>query len=458
MALEFTFDRFQAKAFYSARPGFIATFPWGRGSGKTFLGRALIHSNAFARAGIHVGLLMPTLKHARQVFWPHLFADFEGPLRHRLRGKANKTLLEATYENGSRLTTWGVENAGGIRGQRFDVLIEDETDDIAPEVEQAIVRPTFSRSGVNALWVKFGTPRRGRAGSLYSSYSKALKGDAGYTGFALKSAESPQVDQSWLTGVRSDTPPDIFGREYDVNFDAAGGRVYGDVFVEQFHVREPPPNTVWSEVLIGCDHGFEHPGCILLIGVIGSGQDAVCWVLDEVYRRKRTPDWWTQRIARWTASGWYPGAKFYGDPSRPETIAAYSAGANIRVQEVDNSIEDGIAAVADRFLIRARYDEAGNETERFARLFIHPRCVNLLTELGCMVAPYREGGETRKPLDGVGAYMRKKDKNHELRYTEEVVKVYDDASDALRYPIFNRFGSLFRSSSRGTKSLEQRSS
>lgn len=433
MALQFDLDAFQARAFRACKPGTIATFPWGRGSGKTFLGRALIHSRALGAPGRHVGLLMPSLKQARQVFWPALFDDFEGPLRHRIRGKANKTSLEVTYENGSRLTTWGAENAGGIRGQRFTDVIEDETDDIAPEVEQAVVRPTFSRSGMNALWIKFGTPRRGRAGSLWFSYQKALAGVAGYTGFSLRSRESPQVDQRWLDGVEGDTPPDIYAREYDVNFDAAGGRVWGDVFIEKFHVRPPPANAAWNEIIICADHGWEEPGCFLLVGVNGKGRDASAHVLDEIYERHRTEDWWREKLRTWL--GWYPGSKLYGDPSQPARLEAYRRD-GARVQEVDNSIFDGIDAVSDKFLIRKRHDEDGNEIERYTRLHIAPHCVNLLTELGCTPGVV----DGRKALDGIGPYMRKPDPTIELRYLEEVVDANNHASDALRYGIFNHFG------------------
>jgi hypothetical protein len=435
MSLAIAFDKYQGRAFRQCQPGTTATFPWGRGSGKTTLGRLLLHTGALDNPGIHIGLLMPTLKQARQVYWtPYLFADFDGPLKPFIKGKPNKTSLEVTFKNGSRLTTWGAENAGGIRGQRFHRLIEDEADDIDPDVEQAVVRPTFSRSGVNALWVKFGTPRRGRAGSLYSSYSKALRKVPGYSGFALKSSQSPQVDQVWLKGVANDTTPDIFKREYDVDFDAAGGRVWGDVFLESFHDSLPPENVKWSSVFICCDHGWEDPGCLLLVLVLGRGRDAVAWVVEEVYERHRTEGWWVDQAKLWLEL--YPRARFYGDPSMPSRVEAYRrAGAN--TQEVNNSIDDGVAAVADRFLIRKRYDDEGNELEGYAKLYVSPRCVNLLTELGCEVPPYLDG---RKPLDGIGPYMRKRDSEVEGRYLDEIVDKNNHASDALRYGIFNFFG------------------
>jgi len=439
MTLRLEFDRHQSRALREAQPGTICTYPWGRGSGKTFFGRGLIHLKALEQPGRHVGLLLPTLKQARQVFWPALFADFEGPLRRRIRGRANRTLLEVTYENGSRLTTWGAENAGGIRGQRFDVLIEDESDDVDPDVEQAVVRPTFSRAGMKALWVKFGTPRRGRSGSLYRSYRKALARVPGYRGFRVRSSESPQVDQAWLAQVAADTPPDILKREYEVDFDAAGGLVYGEVFNEPFHVREPPPGAVANLILFGGDHGWEDPGVLLNIALFGSGREAVGYVVDEIYERHRTEDWWTERGREWFE--WYPNHRFFADPSQPARVEAFRQ-KGARVQDVDNSIDDGVSAVADRFFTRHRLDAEGNRVgEPFSRLYVSPRCINLLTELGCDARTY----EGRKPLDGIGPYMRKRDPDNPERFLDEIVDKNNHGCDALRYAIFNHFGKPDRS-------------
>ena len=62
--------------------------------------------------------------------------------------------------------------------------------------------------------------------------------------------------------------------------------------------------------------------------------------------------------------------------------------------------------------------------------------MNLLTELGVVAAEH----EGRKPLDGIGPYMRKRDPENELRFLDVIVDKNNHASDALRYAIFNRFG------------------
>lgn len=419
MALQVRFDPVQSRALRLIKPGVTAVFPWGRGSGKTYFGRTMLLSLALGTPGLEVGLLLPTLKRARQIFWPGLFNELHGPLKPFVR-KLDATLLECQFRNGSKLTTWGAENADGIRGQRFGAIVQDETDEIDASTEHAVVEPTFSKSGSKAVWIKTGTPKMGRLGILYRDYQRAVNcfsdGSRSFVGFRVRSAESPQVDQAWLNSIKATTPPKIYAREYECDFDSAEGLVYGEVFDAAFHVRSPPENIEWSEVLIGCDHGYEDPGVLLLIGVQGRGRDAVAWLLDEVYEQHRTEEWWKGQLRKWI--GWYPEARFYGDPSMPSRIEAYRKDCGARVQEVDNSIEDGVQAVADRLFTRTRDDGS-----KHARMYITPRCVNTIKEFGL--------------------YRRKKDhrsSGEDPIFLDDFQQGNEHALDALRYAIFNRFG------------------
>ena len=106
-------------------------------------------------------------------------------------------------------------------------------------------------------------------------------------------------------------------------------------------------------------------------GVRGSGRDGSAHVLDEIYQRHRTEDWWRAELRKWLS--WYPRAKLFGDPSQPARLEAYHHD-SARVQKVDNSIFDGIDAVSDKFLVRTRRNEEGEAVEKFARLYVTPRC------------------------------------------------------------------------------------
>lgn len=423
--LEVNLDRFQTAAYDLAKPGRVCTFGFGRGTGKTYLGRFLIHDKALSLPGIHVGLLMPSLKQARAVFWPGLMADFHH-LRGHLAGAPNKTELTANYANGSRLTTWGAENAQSIRGQRFDVLIEDEADDIDHAVESQVVEPTFSRSGTRSIWVKFGTPRRGRYGTLYRDFRRALDrvegadGKRKYFGFRVTSEQSPQVDQTWLAGVRKkllEEAPTVYAREYLCDFDAADGLVYS-MFVESFHAARQAPRGPWDEILVGCDHGWEDPGVFIVIGVQGHGRDAVCWVLEEVYEKHKEESWWIakardlkQKYARWPM-------RWYGDPSMPGKWRAIANGASVRFLDTINDREDGVAAVVDKLAVREF--ESGGAVQRHARLYVDPRCKNFIWEMA--------------------NYRRKRDPKDSERFLDVIQDGNDHAMDSTRYAIVSRFG------------------
>lgn len=411
MPLEFNLDEHQSRAYQMVRPGQVCTFPFGRGSGKTFLARALIHTGALNSPGALVGLIMPSLKQARQVFWPALLDDFEGPLRGALRGPPNKTELTATYRNGSRFTTWGTENAGGIRGQRFTRIIQDETDLIEPATEHAVINPTFSRVGRNFEHVKFGTPLRGRYGSLYATYSLADRQEPGFAGFRLRSAESPQVDQEWLARVKATTPPDIFEREYNCNFDSGEGLVY-DLFSEDFHVREPHAEQRWNEILVGVDWGYAHAGTMIVIGIAGNGEDAQAHVIEEVYQSGKVLDWWVQQAL--DIQKRHPKARFFCDPSQPASVETLSGALGRWVEAGDNKHDQGIARVATMLM------RIGEEPAQWARLYVKPSCVNVIREFK--------------------TYRRRKDPKREDRYLDDVEKRDDDAMDAIRYALLSRFG------------------
>lgn len=442
-------DALQSKARRLLVPGVIATLPWGRGSGKSYFGRTCIHEWALEKRR-HIGLLMPTLKQARAVFWPLLLGDYYadatrtdddgnviGGLKDFVR-RPNLTELVCEYKNGSRLTTWGAENANSIRGQRFDRLVQDESDDIDPEVERAIVEPTFSKSGTNAIWLKTGTPKRGRYGSLYLGFQRGQEGsrerqalrDAGidpscYVSFRCRSSESPQVNQAWLERVRKDLTASgrktTWQREYEVEFDAAEGLVYSD-FEHHIHVAEPDYDTVWSEILVGIDHGFEDPQVFIVIGVIGSGRDAICWILEEFYgRHHQHSELQAEAIRIREKYAQRAPIRWFADPSRPDMIKMYR-GIGCWVEPGNNAIEDGVLAVADRMYPRETgvLDSAGHMIVE-PRLYVSPTCENTIAEFGM--------------------YRRKRDPKDAERVLDAIEDKNNHAMDAVRYPIFTRFGS-----------------
>ncbi len=433
---------------------------WGRGVGKSFFVRQLwwelvaqydhkVRSteggNTFK--GVRITVLMPTLKQFKDVHLTGILNDLEERWSF-LGGKVDKQTGAVSFPGGSWVKPFPASeyNSRTARGLRCDCVCADEADDVDKGVYSAIAVPWLSEPWSLGLEIIGGTPRKGRHGLLFSQFKagklgKRLRLKEEVTGVDASDAKQfkkifsfhatyrdvPEiVDAEAVAKAKATTVPSVFSREWECDFDAGEGLVYGGAFDERFHVKKPPADVVWSEVLIGCDHGYEDPGVLLLIGVLGHGRDATAWVIDEVYEQHKLPTWWLSKLQQWTGEGWYPGAKFYGDPSQPATIETFRRGSAIRVQEVDNSIEDGVSAVADRFLIREQWSEPFNHDEeptllkRYSRLYVSPKCTNLIRELGL--------------------YRRKHDPRDPDRYTDEIQDGNDHGPDALRYAIFNRFG------------------
>lgn len=429
---------------------------WGRGVGKSYFVRQIwwklvqeyehrIRTDAEKPfRGVRIIVLMPTLKQFKDVHLAGILSELTDEWAH-LGAKVDKQSGQIDFPGGSWVKPFPANeyNSKSARGMRCDLICADECDDITREVYDSVAIPWLSEPWSLGLQINGGTPRRGRHGLLFRQYDQGRRGKRLRLGehvaglrddqaqqfqkifsFHATYRNAPEtVSQEAAAEAKAVSLPSVFAREWECDFDAGEGLVYGGAYDERFHVQEPPADPAWSEILIGCDHGYEHPGVLLLIGVLGSGRDATCWVLDEIYEQHKTEDWWKAKLRVWLE--WYPHAKFYGDPSMPSRVEAYRRDCHARVQEVDNSIEDGVAAVADRFLVREVWSEE-TPTEpaklisRKARLYIAHRCVNLIRELG--------------------VYKRKSDPRDPDRYTDEIVDRDNHGPDALRYPIFNRFG------------------
>jgi hypothetical protein len=128
----------------------------------------------------------------------------------------------------------------------------------------------------------------------------------------------------------------------------------------------------------------------------------------------QTAEWWCERLGEWVGS--YGVQRVYYDSAQPAFKDAFRQACGVRTPEVDKSIEDGVAAVANMML---PYTYEG-ETEQRSRLYVHPRCQNLIRELSM--------------------YRRRSDPKDPDRYTDDIVDKDNHGPDALRYLIAGHFG------------------
>jgi phage terminase large subunit len=364
--------------------------------------------------------LMPTLLQAKKVHG-HLMIDELAGEWSFLGGKVNRSEWRVTFPGGSWIQFVSAEQREAVRGIRCDAVFVDECDDVDIEYYESIVFPLFSEPHSLAIELFSGTPTRGRYGLLWKRHKMALDGvPNSYTRHATFKDAPKAVDVARISEQVKNMDPALVAREWLCDFDAAEGLVY-PMFSEGVHVLEPHERTAWNEILVGVDHGYEDPGVYLVIGVSGSGRDASCFVLEEVYRNHEVESYWVaqakqlkQRYQRYNDR-----MKWYADPSQPARIETLRRDVGINIVGAENEIEDGVSAVANKLFTRKR-ELANDRIDTFTHLYVSPKCKNLIREFGL--------------------YRRKRDASNKDRILEDIQDKDNHAMDALRYAIFSRFG------------------
>lgn len=468
--MQIRFNRPQSLAHQALRPGHSVSLAFGRGIGKSYFLRVagwylpvaqwdgLVRHTTGGQTirGVRVINMLPTFKQARDVHEKPTIAETEGDGPWSwLKPKTDHTRWLLSFPGGSTLQWFGAREADGKRGLRGDIVTVDEADDIDPEVFDAIVEPWLSEPWSLRMVLLGGTPRRGRYGLLYREYKagqdaaearrlspaevaalpeerqREIEALRHRYSFHATWRDAPEtVDQGYVERIRTKLVADgkeaTYRREWECDFDSAEGLVYSH-FDERAHVRVPPPSVRFSEFLVGVDHGWEDPGVFLVFGVQGQGEDAVLWLLEEVYEPHKLEEFWiaeAQRVQRTYAAA---PIFWYGDPSRPDRIQALRNKAGARFPPTDeriNSLEAGVSTLASRLALRPDPDDPEGK-RRLARFYVHPRCVRTRWEFA--------------------NYRRKRDPHNADRFLDIIEDKNNHAMDAARYACFGRFGRAVRS-------------
>lgn len=435
-------SRPQMAAMKALQPGHTVCIPWGRGGGKSKFHRLFWYRLVMEwdgrripgapRRGVRIVLIMPTLEQARKVHEGPMLAELSDEWAF-LGGRLNRQTWCVTFPGGSTIQWVTAERAKHTRGIRCDVVSIDECDDIPTETYDAIVGPWLSEPWSLGLKLLGGTPTRGRYGLLYRTHARGSglltdnDGNA-FTDHASFHATCYDFPSKWISAAeiernRKSSPAELFSREWMCDFDAAEGLVYPD-FSEDFHVRDPHPDTVWQQVIVGADWGYSDPAALLVLGIAGGGRDVTVHLLRETYVTGKTDSQIAEEARRIEVM--YPRAKWYGDPSRPQTIASLKREAGINIIAADNAIDDGIATVLDTLLIRT-----DDQERSWSQLYISPSCVNTRREFGL--------------------YRRKRDPRNRERVLDDIEDKNNHAMDALRYAIQSHFGGADRSIREGVR-------
>lgn len=481
--LQVKFNGPQFQAHRVIKPRTTVFCGWGRGVGKSHFTRQecylQIAQHEFKQRqrcpkrllGARVLGLMPTLKQFKDVHMDGLLAELgKGGQWDFLGAKINSNLGHVSFPGGSWIRPFPAtaHNSKSARGQRGDVILGDEIDDVDPDVYHSVAIPWLSEPYSLALELLGGTPTRGRHGLWYQmldtgriaqrlrtgelSVEAALQADfaqdiigvfanlepqhrplglpedpelaaievlKSFYSFHATYKDAPEtVSPLAVARAKRNTPKDTFEREWLANPDAGEGIIFPE-FDESFHVRPAPPLEHFDEFLIGVDHGDVHPGVALLIGVKGHDEHASAHVVKEYCESGCLNKVWDERLAEWRFG------TIYADPSRKDRIRDWRSH-GLKVKDLPAEVKPvaaGLGRIAN-MLHRRQHDVFDD----WARLYIDPACT--------------------QTIRGFGMYRRKK--LPDGTFSEDPEKKNDDCMDALRYAIAGRFGRV--SSSRVTVS------
>jgi len=222
-------------------------------------------------------------------------------------------------------------------------------------------------------------------------YDKWKAGDPNYEVIQFPSITNPAYPKHEYERAQRELPEWMFRMFYRGEFTRPEGLVYQD-FDASVHLIAPfDIPKEWVRV-IGMDFGYNNPMAAVWIAIDGDG---TCYVYREYYKTRRLPREAAEDI-REMSQGETIDAIFV-DPSAPVLIEELRR-QGLNALPANNTVKEGIARVSELF--------------RSKRLYVFKGLVNLLDEI--------ESYSWKVVNDQI---------------TEEPIKEYDHAMDALRYGI-----------------------
>ncbi|QDP59325.1 MAG: putative terminase large subunit [Prokaryotic dsDNA virus sp.] len=354
----------------------------GRRFGKSYLALTWLVHNAMTKGGLHY-YVAPSYVMAKQIAWRLLKELFIEHIKHK-----NESDLSVEFANGAVIQLKGAENRDSLRGVSLSSVCLDEASFMAREVWTDVIRPATSDklapvmfisspSGFN--WFK----------DLYEHGRNQDEPD--WESFQFTTADGGNVTQEEIEAARRELPERTFKQEYLASFETLSNRVYSN-FDRDINVSADIATIdSVSELHIGVDFNIDPITASVAVKV--SDQ---LHIVDELCIRNSNTTELSQEIKKR-----YPNHKIraYPDPSGNARKTSAAGGVtDFTILEQHGFLvlaPNKAPAVADR-INEVQAMLCNTDGER--RLFIHPRCKELIKGLDGMT--YKEG--TSQPDKSLG--------------------------------------------------------
>lgn len=219
---------------------------------------------------------------------------------------------------------------------------------------------TTTPNGMNWLWQFFMNPRTAQMKKEVALF------------FASTMDNSENLPDGYIESLESQYSGQFFKQELMGEFVGYEGLVYPD-FSTEIHVTENIIDPNYDQTIVrvdaGVDWGYRDPTVAVVVGTDKFGRK---YIYDELYVTDVDLEVVRPDMARMFSK--YNVRNVYCDPSRPDGIVFLNKVANRKWEatKAKNEIVTGISAVSQYFKLN---------TDGKPRMYIHPRCKNLINEL-----------------------------------------------------------------------------
>lgn len=346
----------------------------GRRSGKSFL---CMHELYRAANSVEKGLVVyiaPTLKMAKQIMWRQLL-DMIPP---EVIGEINRTDMSLVLKRtGTMIRLFGAEVPDRLRGLSISFAVFDEAADIDEVMWTKIVRPALADQQGDALFL--GTPKVS-AGSkwFYQLFCEGLDPGVKRTfSFTITTENAGIVPKAEVEEARRSMDKHTYEQEFLASWQSPTGKVY-QPFQRAQHVVSHIDDDGKCTLHLGLDFNrFPMAGVLLVKFLNGDGEECLS-AIDEILLPNAT----IQRYADLLRDR-FAGRNLIIYPDASGNQQHTSAGGNTNHSVLrgmgfklvfprkNPPVNDRVNTVNGAFL----------SADGKAKLFIHPRCKELITSL-----------------------------------------------------------------------------
>lgn len=252
------------------------------------------------------------------------------------------------YPNGSRLWMVGMDNPGKALSSERDFIYINQAEELALDDFETLMTRATGRGAVMPYTRMFGDcnpthplcwiKQRSQTGQLKLLESRHVDNPTLYddAGQLTEQGKRTMSILASLTGIRR-------LRLFEGKWAKAEGLVY-EAFDVATHVlsRKKFDGSRIKRHIVSVDWGFTNPGVHQVWGIDGDGRS---YLVDEVYRTRKTIDWWLDQARRIEEQ--YKPEIWVCDPAEPSFIEQYQQ-ANLHAVKAFNDILPGIGAVQQR--------------------------------------------------------------------------------------------------------------